>query len=93
MGVSASRAALPLGSLPPAVEMQTERLEIGDASLVHTIYGPGIEDVSLEFVEPASEPWYSDRTNSTTIDAAKARQIIDFLTKALGLPGAGGPSP
>jgi len=73
--------------------VQTEKLDIGSASLVHTTYGPGIEDVALEYVEHSPDAWYSDRDVSIDIDADRARQIIEFLAKALRLAVTIGPSP
>jgi len=71
--------------------VQTEALDVGSARLVHTTYGPGIEDVALEYVEHSPDAWYSDHTTSIDIDAERARQIIAFLAKALGLAVTIGP--
>ena len=72
--------------------MKTEKLKLGrSCHLEVTSYdiGPLGPDVSLEYVENASDHWSSDTTTNITIDADMARKIIAFLKVAHGITGEG----
>lgn len=65
--------------------MTETKIQIGGSChLVRTVYGEGIEDVSLEYTEHSSDHWHSDCETSLTIDAEKAREIVAFLSAAFG---------
>ena len=68
--------------------MKTDKLELGASchlELVRYENGPGLPEVSIEYVEHACDHYSSDVHTSITIDSEMAIKIIAFLTSAHGI--------
>jgi len=54
--------------------------------LVRTVYGGNFEDdISLDYVEHSSDPYYSDNETSIDISKEAAIDMIKLLTEAFAL--------
>ena len=66
--------------------MKTDKLELGGSChLEATRWDSFPTQVSIEYVEHATDHWNSDSTTSVDIDADMARKIIAFLSAAHGI--------
>lgn len=59
--------------------MKTRSLKISDGLWIELMAGEGWYSLTFEYIEPSQDHWHSDQCTDVEIDAAKAREIIDFL--------------
>ncbi|MAO23817.1 MAG: hypothetical protein Unbinned3818contig1000_1 [Prokaryotic dsDNA virus sp.] len=65
---------------------ETKVILSGSCELVRTVYGGKFEDdISLDYVERSSDPYYSDNDTSIDISKEAAIDMVKLLTEAFGL--------